>query len=287
MNPLPPVPDKRDTARVFRSRLAEAMQQAGLNRSQLAARARVDRSTLSQLLSADNLRLPRADTVAAIAAALQVRLDWLLGQSGDNRLDGAVLAEVLQIAPESDAEIDLARWHEEAAGYKVCHVPCNLPDLYKTDAVIEFEYRDYRAKTTDQALSATQGKLAYTRMPETDMEICLDRQALEEFARGEGIWRGLSRKLRREQLLRMARLADEQYPALRLHLFDLRRQYSVPFTVFGQQRAVIYVGQMFFVFQSTPHIRALRHHFDQLVRGAVVQARDVHRELDSLAADLH
>ncbi|MHA1563715.1 MAG: helix-turn-helix domain-containing protein, partial [Alphaproteobacteria bacterium] len=64
--------DRRETARIFRVRLSEALSRAGVNQSALARRTGIDRSTLSQLLSPDETRLPRADTVAAIATALQV-----------------------------------------------------------------------------------------------------------------------------------------------------------------------------------------------------------------------
>ena len=73
--------DRRDTAQRFRERLREAMERGRVNRSTLAARIGIDRSTLSQLLSSEVDRLPRADTAAAIASALNVSLDWLLGLS--------------------------------------------------------------------------------------------------------------------------------------------------------------------------------------------------------------
>ena len=64
--------DRRDTAHRFRERLREAMEKGQVNRSNLAAQIGIDRSTLSQLLSAEADRLPRADTAAAIASVLQV-----------------------------------------------------------------------------------------------------------------------------------------------------------------------------------------------------------------------
>ena len=91
--------DRRDTVRIFRVRLAEAIERSGLSRSALARAVGVDRSTLSQLLSNDNDRLPRADTVAAIASTLQVSLDWLLGLSQEEKLGADILQQSLQIEP--------------------------------------------------------------------------------------------------------------------------------------------------------------------------------------------
>ncbi|MDH3715144.1 MAG: helix-turn-helix domain-containing protein [Gammaproteobacteria bacterium] len=268
--------NKRDISRVFRARLLESIERSRLSRAQLAERAGVDRSTLTQLLTGDGTRLPRADTVAAVASVLQVSLDWLLGLSGEERLGAVVLEESLQITPRASSPVDedLARWHEEAAGYKIRYVPSSLPDLLKIEEIMRHEYRDYTAKTADQAIAASHDKLDYARLPETDVEICLALQALEDFARGSGIWVGLGREVRRKQLLHMSEVLSAQYPSLRLYLFDGREYYSVPYTVFGPLRASIFVGQMYFVFNTTEHIRALARHFDDLIKAAVVQASD-------------
>ena len=72
----------------------------------------------------------------------------------------------------------------------------------------------------------------------------------------------------------MADLCDELYPSVRLHLFDQRQHYSAPITVFGQRRAVIYVGSSYFVFNTQEHVQALTRHFDQLVRDARVLSHE-------------
>jgi len=283
-----PVLDRRDTVRIFRARFLEALERAGLSRSALARQTGVDRSTLSQLLSVDNGRLPRADTVAAIASVLKVSLDWLLGLSSEARLGADVLQESLHFTPSAQTPVDenLARWHVEAAGYKIRYVPATLPDLIKTEEVMRFEFRDYVAKSADQAIAASHGLLAYTRLPDTDMEICMPRQSLEAFARGEIMWTGLDRAVRTAQLVKMAAIADELYPTLRINLFDAMTHYSAPYTIFGPVRAAVYLGQVYFVFNTTPHIRVLMSHFDGLVRAATVPATETVSFLRELAAEI-
>ncbi|NNG02912.1 MAG: transcriptional regulator, partial [Inquilinus sp.] len=61
---------------------------------------------------------------------------------------------------------------------------------------------------------------------------------------------------------------------------------SVPVTIFGPLRAAIYVGQAYIVFNSTEHIRVLTHHFDSLIRGAVVQPTDVPAYLRNLKREI-
>ena len=280
--------DRRDTARRFRERLHEAMANARFNRSTLAARIGIDRSTLSQLLSPEADRLPRADTAAAIAAALNVSLDWLLGLSQQAKLGADILNESVEVKLSADAPVDesLATWYAEAVGYKIRHVPARLPDLVKTEEVLDYEYREFAAKTADQAIAVSHGRLAYVRLPETDIEISQSRQSLESFAHGESVWRDLALTARQEQLDHMIALMDELYPTLRMFLFDGRTHFSVPYTVFGPQRAAVYVGQMFFAFNTIEHIRVLTRHFDALVRAATVPAHGAADFLRGLREEL-
>ncbi len=75
----------------------------------------------------------------------------------------------------------------------------------------------------------------------------------------------------------MARLIDDLYPSFRLYLYDGRNQYSIPYTVFGTQRAAIYVGQLYLVLNATEPIRTLTRHFDGLIRAAEINAHETAR----------
>ncbi len=269
--------DRRRTGEVFRERLGLAMRRADVNQSQLARRAGIDRSTLSQLLTGKSDRLPRAETVAGMAVALKVGTDWLLGLSNDARSGARIILESVQIARHQNSQPmdeNIRLWHTESAGTKVRYVPSTLPDLMKTDAVLSYEYGDYLSKSPGQAKTASAARLAFSRMPESDMEVCLSQQALRGFATGEGIWRELPDEARREQLREMASLARELYPRLRVFLFDGLTQYSVPYTIFGNRRAAVFMGQMYFVFNTADHIQNLISHFDDLIRQAKVHAHE-------------
>jgi transcriptional regulator with XRE-family HTH domain len=280
--------DRRKTVEVFRERLGEVIERSGLNRTAFAEKVELDRSTLSQLLSPSNDRLPRAETIAAIAEREQVSVDWLLGLSQDGQLRADVMSGVLQIEPGggSPADARLARWHADAAGYKIRYVPTTLPDLLKTEAVIRYEYQEYGVQVPLSRIEQAGERLAYSRLPETDMEVCSSVQSLEEFALGHGIWKHLSVADRVAQLKAMQRLLDELYPTLRWFLFDGLQRYSMPLTVFGPKRAALYVGNMYVVFNSTEHIRVLTRHFDDLIRVSIVQPREVFDMVGRLAEDL-
>jgi transcriptional regulator with XRE-family HTH domain len=281
--------DRRDTVRIFRQRLADVIARSGGSRAAFAQRIGIDRSTLAQVLSTANDRLPRVETLAAIAADQQVSIDWLLGLSQDGPLAPAIIQQPLTVEPggHSPADERLTRWHAEAAGYKVRYVPATLPDLLKTEELIRYEYRDHVGPIPESRIEAANARLANQRRPETDMEVCSSVHSVESFARGEGIWRDLAAPARRQQIEWMIELLDELYPTFRWFLYDGVRRFSVPLTVFGPKRAAIYVGHMYLVFNSTEHIRVLTEHFDNLIRAAIVQPPKVSALLRRLLAELN
>jgi transcriptional regulator with XRE-family HTH domain len=267
--------DRQHTAESFRARVLELIGRGNESRSAFAARVGMDRSTLSQLLSNGNDRLPRAETVIAIARAEQVSCDWLLGLAQDRQEGTELIRKDMEIESGAGSPMDerLARWHKEATGYKIRYIPTTLPDLLKTEEVIRYECPD--VKEVRLSVGKVSSRLRYSRQPETEMEVCCAAQTLESFARGESVWRGLDRRARRAQIERMIKLTEELYPRFRWSLYDGLSHFSVPVTVFGPQRAVVYVGQLYFVFNMTDHIRVLASHFDGLVKEAVTQPTDM------------
>jgi transcriptional regulator with XRE-family HTH domain len=277
--------DKRHRADLFRQRLAEALGKSGLTRSGLAELIGVDRSTISQLLAAPEPRLPNGQVVGELAAGLNVSADWLLGITTRPDTAADVLEISLQIrdAARAPADHHLIEWHREAAGSKIRHVPTTLPDLMKSEEVLRFEYSHEVVKTIDQAIGNMRDRLAFSREPESDIEICMPLRELTSFADGHDYWDGLDPAPRRAQLERMARLTEELYPSLRVYLFDMRQVFSAPITIFGSSRAAIYVGHSYFVFNAVAQIRALSRHFDKLVRAAVVQDHEAAQYIADLA----
>lgn len=266
--------DKRDLAGQFRERLKALLRRSGANQSAFAASVGIDRSALSQLLSGATTRLPRAETLMNIAERYRVSLDWLLGLSQDEGLTGEI-RETFEIE-ESGGGFDrtlLARWHAEAAGTKIRYVPAGLPDLLRTDALIEYE-ANITSRSRESQYDETQYRIDYTRRPETDMEVCMPRHMLDIFAAGMGVWREFPERSRRAQLEHMARLLDELYPAFRLFLYDGLARYSIPYTIFGPYRAAIFAGDMYLVLNATSAIQTLTRHFDNLIRAAVINPHE-------------
>ncbi|WP_223476656.1 helix-turn-helix domain-containing protein [Oricola indica] len=281
---MTPPTDKRDASRLFRDRLKQLLARSGLNRSAFAAGIGVDRSALSQLLAGEVTRLPRAETLMRIAAVHGVSLDWLLGLSQAEDVTAAIKRSLeLEEAPDDRDEPLLEAWHAEAAGTKIRYVPTTLPDLLRTEAVISYESSENK-RTLSSRLDEAQERIAYTRRPETDMEICMPVQRLHDLKGGTGLWTDLPAKARRGQLEHMAALVEELYPSLRLYLYDGQSHFSAPYTVFGPYRVSVYVGDMYLVLNAKDAVGTMTRHFDNLIRAASVQAHEVAGWLRALAS---
>ncbi|OCW59038.1 helix-turn-helix transcriptional regulator [Hoeflea olei] len=267
---------KTERAELFRTRLAARLALTGMNRSALARVAGVDRSTIAQLLSGDEVRLPNAHLAAECAQALGVSADWLLGLSDRPESAAEVLSASfrMETAQRTPADEQIIAWHREAAGHKIRHVPATLPDMLKTSAVLEWEYAAFLDKTPEQARGAMRETVDWLGAPGSDYEICVSIDKVRSLARGEGYWRGLDREVRAEQIAFMAERCVRLYPSLRLYLYDSRKVFSAPLTVFGRLLAAVYVGQFYLVYRDSRQVAALTDHFDALVRESSVEARN-------------
>ncbi|MEM7471228.1 MAG: helix-turn-helix transcriptional regulator [Pseudomonadota bacterium] len=280
--------DKRDRAQLFRTRLAQAMDQARESQSALARAAGVDRSTISQLLKAQDARLPNAQLVAECATALGVSADWLLGLTERPEQAADLLAASLSMteAPRALVDEQIFAWHKEAQGYKIRHVPAGLPDMLKTHDMLRWEYAPHLGRTTDQAIGASEDRLTWMRAARSDYEIAMPIHDLHAFARAEGYYAGLPAKTRRAQIDWMLDLHAQLYPTLRLYPFDARKLYSAPVTIFGPLLAVIYLGRNYIAFRDTERVQAITAHFDGLIRASESSSRDLPDLLKDLRQDI-
>lgn len=280
--------NKTQRADLFRTRLLTAITRAGTNQSALARKTGVDRSTISQLLRDEAARLPNAHVVGACASALGVSADWLLGlaEHPENAADLLASALTLTNAPRALVDQQIYDWHREAEGYKIRHVPAALPDMLKTNEVLNWEYGPHLGRTAAQAITASANRLAWMRQSASDYEIAMPLFEVKSFVDGTGYYEGLPSDLRRQQIDHWLDLSKALYPRMRLYLFDARQLFSAPITVFGPLLSVIYVGSNYLAFRDTQRVRAFSDHFDHLVREAKVTARGFPEHLEVLRAGL-
>ena len=262
--------DKRKRAAQFRERLRQALQLSGISQAALARAIGVDRSTISQLLGDSGARLPNAQVVGECAAALNVSADWLLSLSDrpENATDIVANSLALTRAPRALVDEQIYHWHREVAGYKIRHVPATLPDMFKTDAMLEWEYAPHLGRTIQQAIGASKDRLNWMRQSTSDYEIAIPIHEMVSFATSQGYYHDLPPEVRAEQIGWLVDLCDQFYPRVRIYLFDSRRLYSAPITVFGPLLAVLYVGRHYLAFRDSERVHSFTEHFDALIREA-------------------
>ena len=280
--------DKRDRSALFRTRLQTAMTLSGDTQSSLSRKTGADRSTLSQILIGTDARLPNANLVAECAQSLGVSADWLLGLSDQPEPAAQVLAQAMTMADAPRALIDaqIFAWHQEAAGYKIRHVPAGLPDMIKIHEMLEWEYEPTLGRTIGQAIGASEDRLNWMSKAQSDYEIALPLHDLYAFSRAEGYYHNCPRDIRIKQLKHLKALVQQLYPSLRLSLFDARRIYSAPITIFGPLLAAIYLGQKYLVFRDQERISALTQHFDGLIREAHIGSRGLPHFIQTLLDEI-
>jgi hypothetical protein len=152
--------------------------------------------------------------------------------------------------------------------------------------MVEWEYSPQLGRTAEQAIGAFEDRLAWMRSARSDYEIALPIHELAAFATATGYYAGLSKDARVEQLERLIAFCDQLYPSLRVCLFDAKRVFSAPVTVFGPLLAVLYLGRHYIAFRDSARVETITQHFDGLVREADIGAREMVRHLDGLLSQV-
>jgi len=262
---------------LFRERVTLVLERSGMSYAAFARKAKLDRSTLSQLLTGQMPRLPRAETLAMIATTAHVSVDWLLGLSQREEIGSEIIEAVVQIEPYANSPVQTAflEWVRAADGLRICTVPIGLPDILKTDDVLRLQYPtafDTRGLTP---LEAVTRRLDLLRRPHQQLELATSRDCILHFALAVGQWEGASVEMRLAQFDHMIALVETLYPSLRIYLFDSGRAYSVPFTVFGSQRVAVFLGSSYLALNAATHIEMFLARFDDLIRVSIVQPHGV------------
>ncbi len=235
--------------------------------------AGIDRSALSQFLDPGSDRLPRAEALRRIAEARGVSVDWLLGleNAPDGRQQITPSLMIEKARGEGDAT-PIEAWRREAAGLKLRYVPSLLPDMLLT-----------RSEEEGAHGGAGESLLGDAGLEDTDVEIAMPIQTLEQLAEGTGHWRDVPAAERRQQLAHMACMTAWHYPTLRLHLFDARATFAPAFSVFGKSRVAFFLGESYPVLTGPEDIRTFTRLFNGLVRASVIGPDRADKTLSALA----
>lgn len=274
--------DKRELATGFSKRLRHLLDSGEGGTASFVRDTGIDRSALSQFLDPKTVRLPRAEALRNIATARGVSVDWLLDL--ENAQEGRQeVSSSIEIEGEQEGDVTpLERWREEADGHKVRYIPSTLPDMLSLAGLQPDDTRE----AVDARGGGVENVLDGMDIHDMDLEIAMPVQTLEDVTYQSGLWRNFDPELCKRQLMHMAAICKETYPALRLHLYDGTKAFSAPFTVFGKIRVAIYVGEAYLVITSKEQITTFVQRFDALVRQSIVSPNQVHLHLDKLASKI-
>ncbi len=271
--------DKRELVKNFRVRLKEVLDAHGDGKMALLREAGIDRSALSQFLSPDKVRLPRLEVLRRLAVASGVSADWLLAienaPEGRQEVSSSWQIERATLADESSP---LARWRAEAQGFKLRYIPSTLPDMLS----LADEQPDNPRQVADTRGGGVENILGEISLDDMDVEIAMPIQTLQDVAAQSGLWRSVAPARCHRQLAHMARICEQRYPSVRLHLYDGSKFFSAPFTVFGKLRVALYIGEAYVVITGQEQVRDFTQRFDRLVRVALVSPDKVHRRIHEM-----
>lgn len=92
---------------------------------------------------------------------MNVSADWLLSLSDRSENATDIVANSLSLtrAPRALVDEQIYQWHRDAAGYKIRYAPATLPDMFKTDAMLEWEYAQHLGRTIQQAIGTSKDRL--------------------------------------------------------------------------------------------------------------------------------
>ena len=269
---------------LFRRRLDIVMARAGTSPAAFARRAGIDRSTLSQLMTDDAPRLPRAETLMALAQAAHVSVDWLLGLSQREEVGAEIIEAMLQIETPDHLPADdhFMRWLNEAEGYRIRTVPLALPDFMKTEAVLRLEYG---GGLRQRGAGAARRRAGAARL---HAQARPRRRGLRGAAVALGA-RGRAGPVGRASARGPPGAAPRHGGHLPRRLSRACGSISTtcatsmprPSRSSGRSAPCCSSGQAYLVLNGSDHIRMFARRFDDLIRRAAVQPHEVERTSSS------
>lgn len=269
--------EKRALSTLFRDRLHEAFGNTGKSISAFCRDNGVDRTTFSQLLSSEYSRLPRADTVAVLANALNVSADWLLGLSQDYQRGVDILESSVTFTDDKE-EVFMQTWIDwcqEISRGKLRHVPVTLPDIVKTNDFLFHEYIPVLGEEeAKKSIDTVKENLYLTNMP-SDYEMCASTQSITDFIAGTYIYSDFPKKVRKEQIEYMIEVVKDLYPRFRLHLYDSREIISVSFGIFNDKKVALYDDGSYLIYNWKTHVEYFEDKFDSMIRRATVHPHEI------------
>jgi transcriptional regulator with XRE-family HTH domain len=202
------------------------MAEARTSRAALARGVGIDRSTVTQMLAADDVRMPGGHVVANMATALGVSCDWLLGLSDRPERISALIDTSLSISDAGRAsgrrrsDLRLARGRRGLQDTPCARDPARRAEDRCVDGM---GIPARQGEDPGQAIAAAHARLEWLRGSTSDYEIAVSLHEFESFVAGTGYYGGWIAIFGASSCAGSLEVYDALFPSLRLFLYDARR----------------------------------------------------------------
>lgn len=277
---------KKQRAALFQKRLRQVLEDHGQSLNAFCRAHGLDRPTITQLLIAKDSRLPRGDTLAALADALGVSTDWLLGLSEDRQKGVELVFEAFAVKQVQDMPVEAQwySWHEEAQGTPIRYVLNEgVPEMLKTPETLTYEFAPMIGAAAAAHMAESEERKKFIGFGQENYSACCSHQELGLFAGGHGLWVDMPAAARRAQLQFMAHEIERLYPSAQYYVFDEMKILAHPFAVFGKKRAVIQCSGDYLVYTRETHINYFISLFNRYIQNATAHPHEAAQYVERLA----
>ncbi len=277
----------REQFRLFQQRLNQAFKEQDIVPARFSKQTGIARSTLSDLLKGEDIRLPRLDTIVALAEHLDVTSDWLLGLSNEKNKVSEIIESALQVAETEQASKDKDPLHQwlstEMTDTKLRQACLFFPDHMATIDVLLYKYKDryeHHGLTSEKVDAFSHSYR--DKIEHISVEMCAPLVNIETFAYGHDIWSELALEARQRQLLALADRLEETYPKHQMYLYDGLRNKPPMFILYGHQKASLWIGSYHLIFHIPKQVEAFHKQFDQHIRNTLIYPHEAPNYLREL-----
>lgn len=231
----------------FCFRVEQRMRELGMSPSELASATGNPRSTISELLNLDNMRLPSVPSLINIARALSINVSELLPQhllSMDVDFHQSRRAFFPHGLESLQHTVDLIKKYSLRSG--VFYHPRTIPEFLKSPEILGLEMGVPVENVMQYA-----SELARLRDAKLSGVLVLDEWILESLVDRKGIYEGLSRQVSIDAIQAIRKFESDHEANITLRMCDRLRGKIDPILILSRDIAISdYFGSLLLVTDS-------------------------------------
>jgi transcriptional regulator with XRE-family HTH domain len=250
----------------FTFRLRSQLQKKELSVSGLARLSGISRSVLSDYLS-DDPALPNAVNLVRLAQALDCEPGFFLPVTSPSVEPGSVSAvmHLSDVMVNRDLLRESLDKTQDAENAYIYYVPGTLPDPFKTDALLDFEYQSITEKDLRPYIVAMRAMMAQP----LNGAMLIAEETLLDLHYLRGVYEGLPREAANEQLHSLIVASRAHFPQWQIRVYR-RRDFKVnPCFMVGESALIQVFFNYIIQMDSINLIQAVQAKLNEVQRTAI------------------